>query len=151
MRKSPRVSAESLFNGALILIALFIIYESLRMGFGSLKKPGSGLFVIFCGSALLILNGSLLIRKSGKRVPSIFKVGEGKKFFAIIVPFFAWILLVHALGYVVVTFLATLSLAKILNLPGWRNPVLLAFGTALSCYVLFDLLLYLDLPRGILG
>jgi len=26
--------------------------------------------------------------------------------------------------------------------------VLLAFGTALSCYVLFDLLLYLDLPAA---
>ncbi len=151
MRKSPRIPAESHFNGALVLLALFMIVESFRMGFGSLKKPGSGLFVIFCGGALLVLNGVLLIRKTGKRVPSIFKTGEGKKFVAMIVPFLAWMLLVNVFGYVVVTFLATLSLAKILNLPGWRNPVLLALGTALSCYVLFDFLLYLDLPRGILG
>lgn len=150
MSKSPRIAAESIFNWFLIPLSLFIIYESFQMGFGSLKRPGSGLFVIFCGSALLILNGAILIRKSGSAIQSIFKAGEMKKFFTIIVPFFAWILLIDLLGYVLVTFLVTLYLAKILGLPGWRNPLLLAFGTALSCFVLFDYLLYLDLPRGVL-
>ena len=149
MAKSRRIAAEAVFNWVLVLLALFIITESFQMGFGSLRKPGSGLFTIFCGVLLLILNGLKLIK--GSAIPSIFAAGEGTKFLIIVLPFFGWILFIDLLGYVPATFLGTLALAKILKLEGWRKPLLLSFGTASACFVLFDYLLYLDLPRGILG
>jgi putative tricarboxylic transport membrane protein len=151
MAKSRRIAAEAIFNWVLVLLALFIIYESFQMGFGSLRKPGSGLFTIFCGVLLLVLNGLKLTKGSGSAIRSIFDAGEGTKFLIILVPFLGWILFIGLLGYVLATFLATLALAKILKLEGWRKPLLLAFGTASFCFVLFDYLLYLDLPRGILG
>jgi putative tricarboxylic transport membrane protein len=151
MAKSPRIAAEAIFNWVLVLLALFIIYESFQMGFGSLKKPGSGLFTIFCGALLLLLNGMKLIKGAGSAIPSIFSAGEGKKFLIIVLPFFGWILLIDLLGYVLATFLSTLVLSKILKLEGWWKPLLLSFGTASACFVLFDYILYLDLPRGILG
>ena len=151
MTKSRRIAAESIFNLILILLALFIIYESFQMGFGSLRKPGSGLFTIFCGVLLLVLNGLKLIKGSGSAVRSIFTAGEGMKFLIIVLPFLGWILLIDLLGYVLATFLGTLALAKILKLEGWRKPLFLSIGTASTCFALFDYLLYLDLPRGILG
>ena len=151
MAKSPRIAAEAIFNWVLVLLALFIIYESFQMGFGSLRKPGSGLFTIFCGVLLLLLNGLKLIKGAASAIPSIFSAGEGTKFLIIVLPFFGWILFIDLLGYVPATFLGTLALAKILKLEGWRKPLLLSFGTASACFVLFDYLLYLDLPRGILG
>ena len=151
MAKSPRIAAEAIFNWVLVLLALFIIYESFQMGFGSLRKPGSGLFTIFCGVLLLLLNGLKLIKGAGSAIPSIFNAGEGTKFLIIVLPFFGWILFIDLLGYVLATFLGTLALAKILKLEGWRKPLLFSFGTASACFVLFDYLLYLDLPRGILG
>lgn len=151
MAKSPRVAAESVFNWVLVLLALFIIAESFQMGFGSMRKPGSGLFTIFCGGLLLVLNGLKLIKGSGSAIRSIFNAGEGTNFLIIVLPFFGWILFIDPLGYVLATFLSTLVLAKILKLEGWRKPLLLSFGTASACFVLFDYLLYLDLPRGILG
>jgi putative tricarboxylic transport membrane protein len=151
MAKSRQVSAESILNIILIILGIWIIYESFQMGFGSLKRPGSGLFTIVCGFLLLALNGALLIKKSGARIQSVFQAGEGRKFLAIACPFFAWILMIDLLGYVLVTFLGTLCLSKILNLPGWRKPLLLSLGTAFCCFVLFDYLLYLDLPRGFFG
>jgi hypothetical protein len=53
-------------------------------------------------------------------------------------------------GYVLMTFLSTFALSKILKLEGWRKPLILSLGTMGLCYFLFDYCLYLDLPRGFL-
>jgi len=68
-----------------------------------------------------------------------------------IVVFAGWILAMPTLGYVVVTFAAVLALAWLLGLEGWLKPLALSAATSLATYILFDRLLYLDLPRGLLG
>lgn len=148
MTKKISISAESIFNALLIFFSLFVIYESWKMGFGTLARPGSGLFVIACGVAILLLNLKILLKKSHPTQASILTVREKKKFLIILVTFLGWLFFIDWLGYVLVTFLATVYLSKVLGLPGWRQSLLLAFGTALACYLLFDYILYLDLPRG---
>jgi hypothetical protein len=55
------------------------------------------------------------------------------------------------LGYVLVTLAVAFAFCKIMKLEGWLKPLALSIGTALFIYVLFDVWLYIDLPRGILG
>ena len=148
MVRPAKPGAESIFNFILLLLALLIIYESIQMGFGTLKRPGSGLFPLFCGAIIMGLNGFLLLRRADSTIASLFQEGQRWKFFTMIIPFFAWILLIHLLGYVVVTFLCTLYLAKTLKLSGWWQPLHLSACTASICFVVFDYLLILDLPRG---
>ena len=60
-----------------------------------------------------------------------------------------WILAMPVLGYVVVTLISTFVFAKAVRLEGWRKPLAVAVGTAAFIWLLFDVWLYIDLPRGI--
>ena len=52
------------------------------------------------------------------------------------------------LGYVAVTLVSVFALSKIMQLEGWLKPLILSAATALFIYFLFDVWLYIDLPRG---
>ena len=145
-----KIRGESILNLILVLCGLAIMIFALRMGFGNMKRPGSGLFPFFCGLIIFVANLILLWKRS-LWSSSLFEKQETKKFISMIVPFVVWILLMPLLGYVLITFLSTLFLAKILRLEGWRKPLILSLGTTGLSYLLFGYYLYLDLPRGILN
>ena len=138
-------------NLILIISGLAMMMVSLKIGFGTFKKPGSGLFPFLSG--LIISSTSIIVMVKGmlKGDFSLFKAEEIKKFAALVIPFLLWMILIPFLGYVVVTFLCTFCLSKLLGLKGWLHPLGLSLGTTGLCYVLFDYFLYLDLPRGFLG
>ena len=52
------------------------------------------------------------------------------------------------LGWLALTFLVTLSIAKIMGAEGWWKPLLLAAANCVFTYVLFGYLLAIDLPLG---
>jgi putative tricarboxylic transport membrane protein len=145
-----KIRGESVLNLILLIFGLAIMALALQMGFGSLKRPGSGLFPFFCGLIIFLANAILLRRKS-QWSPSLFSSQEMKRFIWMTAPIILWVLLMPFLGYVFMTFLSTLFLSKILRLEGWRKPLILSLGTTGLSYVLFGYYLYLDLPRGILS
>jgi putative tricarboxylic transport membrane protein len=143
---------ETVFEGALIVLGLLVTYVSWGYGFGTIARPGPGLYPFFLGVgialfALLVL-AFRLRRQSGEPPLS----GSEMKTLALMsLTFCFWVLAMPLLGYVVVTLLCTCAFAKVMKLEGWRKPVALAAGTAGFIYVLFDHWLYIDLPRGIFG
>jgi hypothetical protein len=68
-----------------------------------------------------------------------------------IIAFCTWLTFMPWLGFIIMTFFASLAFAKIMGLEGWFKPILLAVGGSVFIYLLFDVLFYADLPRGILG
>jgi putative tricarboxylic transport membrane protein len=145
-----KIRGESVLNLILLIFGLAIMALALQMGFGSLKRPGSGLFPFFSGLIVFLANAILLGRKS-QWSPSLFSRQEMNRFIWMVVPFVLWILLMPLIGYIFMTFLSTLFLSKILRLEGWRKPLILSLGTTGLSYLLFGYYLYLDLPRGILS
>jgi len=150
MGNRPRFG-ELLLQGVLIVAGLAMIMVSLKIGFGTFKKPGSGLFPFFCGAIISSISMGLMVKGILKGSPFFFKAEEMKKFVRLIIPFILWMILIRFFGYVVMTFVCTFSLSKILGLKGWLSPLGLSLGTTGLCYILFDYLLFLDLPRGFLG
>jgi len=151
MAGMSRFERESIFSLILAALGLFIIVVSLIIGFGTLEKPGSGLFPFLVG--LLICIQSLIVlfkQKTGSNKP-LFHKFEMKNLFLMGVTFALWIILMPYLGYLLTTFIVVFSFSKILRLEGWVKPLVLSIGTTALCYLLFDYLLYLDLPRGFLG
>ena len=152
------MSALSTFRGPLFLnivltlIGVVIMVVSLMLGFGTLKKPGAGLFPFLCG--LLIFVESLVLifskEKTGGTDASSSSY-ERKHLLSMAAIFILWIILMPWLGYIIVTFLAAFSFSKAIGLEGWRKPFVLATGITGFCYLLFDVYLYVDLPRGFLG
>lgn len=151
MGKTREVYAEFAFNLILMIIGIVIVIESLRIGFGTLKSPGSGLFSFLAGLLILCLNFTIIFEtKSTKSEIVLDRYGIGN-FFFMTITFVLWIILMPLVGYIVLTFIATFVLSKIMRLEGWLKPLLLSVGTTALCYILFDTILYLDLPRGFLG
>ena len=52
MRKRWEWSEASIIHFILTVLGLMIIVESVQIGFGTLRRPGSGLFPFLCGIIL---------------------------------------------------------------------------------------------------
>jgi hypothetical protein len=149
MRGKPVFGLETAFASVLTAIGVAIAYVSWGYGFGSLNRPGPGLYPFFVGiaisfAAVLTLAGTF---RRERGLPVLDR--ESAKTFAMMTATFCfWILAMPVLGYVVVTLVSTFVFAKAVRLEGWRKPAAVAVGTALFIYLLFDVWLYIDLPRG---
>jgi hypothetical protein len=152
MEKAPASRLEPFCVFILLVLGLAISVTSWGYGFGSLKQPGPGLYPFFIGVAIAVFSLFILISelRSGTSKPPLDKAGA-RTLALMTLTFCLWIVAMPLLGYVVVTLLATVAFCKIMKLEGWRKPLAVSAGTALFIYALFDLWLYVDLPRGLLG
>jgi len=154
MNTGRALAGEVLFGCVILAFGIVALAGSVQLGFGSLSQPGAGLFPFFAGLMIVIaapiaIANSIVRRESESEL--ILKKNGLRTLGVMIAVFAAWILAMPTLGYVAVTFAAVLVLARLLGLEGWLKPLALSVATALATYVLFDRLLYLDLPRGLLG
>lgn len=152
MNRESRNYSEFVFNILLMMMGVVIIAMSFKLGFGTLKKPGTGLIPLSAG--LMIFASALVLivpRRRAKASELFFSKQEIKTYSLMTLVFIGWIVTMPFLGYILGTFLSTYCFSKIMRLPGWLKPFLLSLGTTLFCYLLFDVWLYMDLPRGILG
>jgi hypothetical protein len=135
-----------------MILGMVIMIVSLEYGFGSLKKPGPGLYPFFIGLIILFFSIVLIILGSKtKRSEPLFTKSGLKTFLLMIVTFGLWIIAMPVLGYALVTFAVAFAFCKIMRLEGWLKPLALSIATGLFIYLLFHVWLYIDLPRGILG
>ena len=152
MEKAPASRLEPVFVFVLLVLGVAISVISWGYGFGSLNLPGPGLYPFFIGVAIAVFSLFILIAelRSGTSKPPLDQAGA-RTLALMTLTFCFWILAMPLLGYVVVTLLATYAFCKIMKLEGWRKPLAVSAGTALFIYALFDVWLYVDLPRGLLG
>ena len=136
----------------LLAAAVLAVWHAVDLGLVSHGQPGPGLFPFVAGatmlSALTILAAGVLYERR-PTVEFSLAGGELRKVVAVVGVMALWIIVMPWLGYVVVTFAGVIALARLFGLRGWREALLLAVFTSLAVYVMFDWLLYLDLPRGI--
>ena len=154
MNTGRALVGEVLFGCVILAFGIVALAGSVQLGFGSLSQPGAGLFPFFAGLMIVIAAPIAIVNSiigRGSESEFILKKDAFRTLAGAIAVFAGWILAMPTLGYVVVTFAAVLALAKLLGLEGWLKPLALSAATSLATYILFDRLLYLDLPRGLLG
>ena len=147
-----RFGPEAFVDIVLLTVGAAIAYISWGYGFGSIARPGPGLYPFFIGAAIAVFATVLLashVRTRPEHPP--LDRSQQRTFFFMAATFCLWIVAMPILGYVLVTGLAALAFGKTMKLEGWRKPLAIAVGTSLFIYLLFDKWLYIDLPRGIFG
>jgi putative tricarboxylic transport membrane protein len=139
----------------LLFISILILLASLRLGLGPYRSPGPG-FIPFWASLLLAFLSCLLLGRRLLRPKAAVSLGELWKdrswaFTVIVVSvLIVYGIVLPKLGYLLATFglmLVLFSLGKMKTwavIPSSVLAVLLTYG-------LFDSLLKMPLPRGILG
>lgn len=132
-------------------IALFIGSTELR--WGTLHRPGPGFMPTLIGS-LLILLGFLLTflstRRREKKVEQVSLKEFWRRGVYSLLASFLYVFLLDPLGFVIATVFLIFSLLKIMGTRKWFTPVLISVLTAAVSYLIFEVWLRINFPKGIL-
>jgi putative tricarboxylic transport membrane protein len=138
-----------------LLFSMAVCLESWRLDAGSLHSPGPGFLPFIAGLLLGILAVIAFIQGLKKKD---FREKEALSFGTYLIKvglltgvLVVYIFFLNILGFLVGTFLLLLFLFRIVEPLGWRTVIVASLITLGAVYLLFDVFLGTQLPRGILG
>ncbi len=130
-----------------------------------LNNPGPGIFPFVVGSILVILVIYQLI-KTLKEPPSKRKLkdsffnfkfikgllteGQKPKPFFLGIGLALYIFIIKWIGFYISTFFFVIFSSRLMGAEDLKKPTVLAMGINIFCYLLFNVILKLSFPRGIL-
>jgi ABC-type Fe3+-siderophore transport system permease subunit len=143
---------------SIIWMALGGLFVAGALQQGLMRKgvPGPGFLPFFSGLALIFVSLFVLIpalsQKEKEKSSDFFPERDSlRKFLFALVGLFAFGVALEYGGYLLTAFLFMFFIARLMEPKGWRTTALLAFLTAVLSYMLFVVLLEVQLPRGLLG
>lgn len=148
---------ESVIYIAIFSVGVVFLIESLRLGLGSGRHPGSGFLPFFTGVALSIIALYSLLKSFwvAKRDDNVgvekffgqFAFNVGK----IVATMIVYVLMLPWLGYVLSTLILFITLFKVGGYRRWALILLYSFLTTSISYLVFSSWLNLRFPKGFLG
>lgn len=148
---------EAISGIVLLSFSIAISYQASRYPFGTVSKVGPGFVPFYLGIVLAVLSIIILIKtifKSKEEGSPAEDASVKRKFARVFLVFFsmvAYAFLIDKLGFPITTFLFTLALFKFIESYGWFSSTLGALGTSLGNYLIFDLWLQCQFPKGFWG
>lgn len=150
MKKYDQIS-----SSICILVSLYICIESLRMPLGTLPEPGPGFLPLATGILLGGLSLVCLIQARQRELEEVkeplFYKERWKSLAIVLVLLCAYALFLDVLGFILDTFLLLILLFRSIEPQKWLVAVGGSVLTSLICYVVFELWLKTQLPKGIWG
>jgi putative tricarboxylic transport membrane protein len=146
------MNSERISSLILLLLAVFILVESRRYSLGTIGYPGPGFLPMLLGIAIGLMALALFI-VSRTRTPSRKSSWPDREGFIKVGAIFAGVLLfaffIDVSGYLLNTFLLFVLLLRPVGRQSWSLTLLVSFVGVLASYLLFDLWLKVQLPRGV--
>ena len=140
-----------------VAVSLFVSVESIHSGVGSFHNPGAG-FLPFCSAVVLGMSGvaisvtNILKKKGQRRITDLWKEVEWKKVVWVMSALFLYSFLLSGIGYLIATFGLLIFLFGIMRRRKmWIREIASALFISLVTYLLFHVLMDIQLPRGIFG
>jgi hypothetical protein len=138
--------------GSLFLFFLGIgaVIGAIRLHVGSPTEPQPGFFPFLGGISLIVF--SIIIFLKGRAGPHRKKVASGEVWRPVLLlaVMIALVAVLSRVGYVIGTFIASGLILRIMNVKSWRVLLLTSLCLSVGTYILFDKLLGIELPVGIL-
>lgn len=139
-----------------LIFSAFVSYQSYKLGLGTLHQPGPGFLFFWTGISTAILAGAIIVRSLRKGPPDNAKqlLSEKKsltKIILVLASLFLYTWLMELLGFMIVTMLLFLFLLGIVEKKRWQFAVLVSLIVTASSYLVFELGLQSQLPKGLLG
>jgi putative tricarboxylic transport membrane protein len=148
--------AVALLGVDVVAIALSTLYFITALGYpmGTLDQPGPGRFPVFIGGFLVIAStGSLIYDwfrpRSGEL--SLPKGAGLGRVLSITAATIAYVILLPYIGHVLAAVIIVFVVLQTMGLSNWLTKIAVTAAMALGSYYLFDVLLQVPLPKGILG
>ena len=151
MRKADQISGIFwlFFSG-------FICVESYRLGLGTLHQPGPGFIFFWTAFVMGILSIAVLIpawtrKKTGEREGSLFGKENMLKIIFVLLSLFLYAFFMESLGFIPVTLLLFIFLLGIIEKKRWGLTIFVSVAVTGISYLLFEIWLKSQLPKGLLG
>ena len=139
-----------------LIFSVFVSYESYKLGLGTLHQPGPGFLFFWTGVIVGILSVTIMIRSFRKGPPDhakedSFGKWNVKKIILVLASLLLYTLLMEPVGFLLVTLLLFLFLLGIVEKKSWRFAALVSVIVSAASYLIFEVVLQSQLPRGLLG
>jgi hypothetical protein len=134
----------------LFLLGIGAVIGAIRLQVGSPTEPQPGFFPFLGGISLIVLSSIIFLKGWIGQSENKVAFGEVGRPALLLVVMFALVVVLDNVGYVIGTFIASGLILRILNVKSWRVLLLTSLCLSIGTYILFDKLLGIDLPVGIL-
>jgi putative tricarboxylic transport membrane protein len=135
----------------LLFVSAWAITGGLKLHLGKASEPQPGFFPFWGGVVIAVLSGILLVQALSGRSKGSEPFGALWRPLIMIIGLIVYVAFLDSLGYIISTLVLAIILLRVL---GTKKPWVLALAAliiAFVSYVLFDRLLNVTLPRGVLG
>jgi putative tricarboxylic transport membrane protein len=150
--KADRISGAFWF-----VFGVFVTLESYRMGLGTLRRPGPGFLFFWAGILMAILSLIVLSRawadsrREALPTKAIFGPIDIRKILLVSASVFLYAFFMERLGFIPVTLLLLLFLLGVIERKGITFSVFVSVVVTAAAYLIFEILLHSQLPKGFLG
>ena len=134
--------------GALTGIA--VVVGAIKLRVGTPTSPQPGFFPFLGGVALVVLSVILLVQAWRGRSTGTEAFGEVRRPAILVVGMGVYVAILDPLGYVLATSLIAALILRVLGVTSWRALGMASIALSVGTYVLFDRLLGIELPAGVL-
>lgn len=138
-----------------ILFSFLLCAESYRLQIGTYRTPGAGFLPFGVGLLIGILALILMIRpadrKGGVKAPAPSPGKRWQDILRVLAFLFLYALLLEKIGFVLATFLFMVALLKWVESKSWPAALVTGSAVAGATYLVFEIWLQTQLPRGVLG
>lgn len=129
--------------------------ESYRLGLGTLHKPGPGFLFFWTSVFLGIMSLVVLVRtwvgeKSEQPKETLFRREHLLKIVLVLISVFLYAIFMERVGFIPVTLLLFLFLLGMIEKKGWVFTILVSMVVTACAYLIFEIWLKSQLPKGIL-
>lgn len=138
-----------------LVIGIGIALCSLKYGFGTFHEPGPGFITFFAGTILTFLSLALFLSPFGKQgshggLRNLWAGLEFGKVLYVILLLVAYTLVLKSIGFLISTFFLLSLLFRVKGTYRLRTILFISFLVTVSSYVIFEIWLKAQLPKGIL-
>jgi putative tricarboxylic transport membrane protein len=139
-----------------IAFSLVVIQLTARLPWGSLHEPGPGFFPLLLSFVILGLSLSLLVRTVIKGRIQLGGIGSPLvkslvKISPILLLLSLYAIFIDTLGFLMVTFLLIFLLLEVTYRQKWWVSLVTALVGSLGSYLIFQVWLQSQLPKGLFG
>jgi putative tricarboxylic transport membrane protein len=135
----------------LAAFAIFVLWESRTLPFGTIRDPGAGAVPVLLALTLLVCSVTVVLGGAAAHPVAAIPWTEWRHAVAIIGACVFMALALERLGYRLTILVALLALVILVEGKGWVVGTVFAVGFSLCSYYLFNTLLRVPMPQGPFG
>jgi putative tricarboxylic transport membrane protein len=137
-------------------LSIYVCIESYRDGLGSFSNPKAGLFPFMSGVLLGFLSflgffEKMPLKEAFKDTSKTVREWRLQKVIYTLVALLLYIFLLESLGFLICTFLLIFSVYLAIEPKKIKTGILVGILSTIPSYLVFQVLLKVELPRGFLG